>query len=74
MDCIGLIVSAGLYRLDHIVIGLGFARRNWLLCAGWFATGWMGLMDWMGRWWDKGRMEGPTLAGTGMGAPPLAQE
>ena len=46
MDHIGLIVSAGssgFYLLD--CIGIGFARRNWLLCAGWFATGWMGRMD-----------------------------
>ena len=37
MDFIGYIVwivSAGLYWLDHISIGLGFARMNWLLCAG----------------------------------------
>ena len=40
MDRIVLIVSsgssgssgsAGLYQLDQISIGLGFARRNWLL-------------------------------------------
>ena len=31
-------------------------------------------MDWMGRWWDVGGMEGPTLAGAGTGAPPLALE
>ena len=42
LDRIGLIVSAvlsGSYCLDRIGIGLGFARRNWILCAGWFATG-----------------------------------
>ena len=31
-------------------------------------------MDWMGRWWDRDGMEGPTLVGSGMGAPPLALE
>ena len=67
MDCIGWIVLAGLYRLDRIHIGLGFARRKWLLCAGWFATGCMGKMNWMGRWWYGGGMEGPTCQ------PPAAQ-
>ena len=28
----------------------------------------------VGRWWDVGGMEGPTLAGAGTGAPPLALE
>ena len=54
LDCIGLIVLARSYRLDRIGIGLGLARRKWLLFAGWFATVWMGIMDWMGRWWDRG--------------------
>ena len=48
MDLIGWIVwivLAGLYCLDCISIGLGFARRNWLLCASWFATGCMVRMD-----------------------------
>ena len=34
----------------------------------------MGRMDWMGRWWDGGGMEGLTLAGAGTGALPLALE
>ena len=77
LDRIKLIVStvsSGSYRLDRIGIGLGFSGRNWLLCAVWFATGWMGRMDWMGRWWDGDGMEGPTLAGAGTGVPPLALE
>ena len=64
IDCIGLIVSAvlsdrigwillaGSYWFDGIGISLGFARRNWILYAGWFGTGWMVRMDWMGRYWD----------------------
>ena len=28
-------------------------------------------MDWMGRWWYGGGMEGPALAGAGTGASPL---
>ena len=31
-------------------------------------------MDWMGRRWDGGGMKGPTLAGAGTVAPPLAPE
>ena len=72
LDRIRLIVLDGSYRRDCIGISLGFALRNWLLCAGWCATSWMGQMDWMGRWWYRGEMEGPTLAGVGLGAPPLA--
>ena len=77
LDRIGWIVSTGFsgsYRLDRIGNGIGFARKNWLLCAGWFDNGWMGNMDRMGRWWDGGGIEVPTLAGAGMGAPPLALE
>ena len=47
LDRIVLIVLAGSYLLDRIGIGLGFARTNWILCAGWFYTGWMGQMEWM---------------------------
>ena len=74
LDHISSIVLAGSYWLDHIGIGLGFARKNWILCAGWFDTGWMGHMEWMGRWWDGGGMEVTTLAGSGTGAPPLDLE
>ena len=49
MDHIDWIVPAGSYWLDRIGIGLGFSRRNWLLCAGWFATGWMGRMNWISK-------------------------
>ena len=84
LDCIVLIISDGsyrLYRIGWIVldvlyqlhrIGLGLASINWVLCADWFSAGWMVRMDCMGRWWYGGGMEGPTLAGTGTGAPPLA--
>ena len=63
---IGLIVSAGFsgsYRLDRIGIGIGFARRNWLLCAGWYEEiglllagwdGWDGGGTGLGRGWDGG--------------------
>ena len=57
LDRIGLIVSAGssgFYRLDRIGISLGFSRRNWILCAGWFANVWMRHMDWMGQGWSWG--------------------
>ena len=74
LDSIVLIVLAGLYRLDCIYIGLRFANRNWILCYGWFATGWMVRMDWMKRWWDGGEMVGPTISGTGTVAPLLAPE
>ena len=30
----------------------------------------MGRMGYMGRGWDRGGMEGPTLASSGTGAPP----
>ena len=56
--------------LDSIGIGIGFARRNWILCAVWFVTGWMVQMDCMGHWWHE--VERPMLAGAGTGAPPLA--
>ena len=71
MGFIGLIVSAGYYRfywLDRIGIGIGFAIRNWILCAVWFAN------VWMGRWWGGGGAEGPALEGAGTGAPPLDLE
>ena len=82
MDCIGLIVSDLLYQmdrigwilsdrqywLDRIGIGIWFARRNWILCAGWFSTGWMG------RWWERGGMGGLNLVDSRMGAPSLALE
>ena len=71
---ISLVVSAGSYWLDSIGIGLWFARRNWILCAGWFANGWMGRMDWMGCWWYGSGVEVPTLASSGTGAPPLSIE
>ena len=50
LDCIAYcIILAGLdrivsYRLDQEAL----AFTNWLV------TTWMGRMDWMGRWWDKG--------------------
>ena len=74
LDRIGLNASTWSYRLDRIGIGLGFDRRNWILCTGYFDTVWMGWVDWMGRWWGRGGMEVPTLAGAGIGAPPLAPE
>ena len=85
MDCTNWIVLNlfdGSYRLNHIGIGIGligFAQRNWLfvIClvlGNWLATGWMGRMDWTGRGWYRVGIEGPTLAGTIMGAPPLALE
>ena len=70
-----IVLSAGSYRIGWIVsYGMDYISKHWPLCAGWFATGWIGRMDWMGRWWDIGGMEGLTLAGAGTGAPPLALE
>ena len=47
------IVSDGLYRIVWIIsYYLDRIRRHWILCADWFATGWMVRMDWMERWWD----------------------
>ena len=74
LDRISWIVSAGLYQLDRISIGLGLARRNSLVCNGLFSTGWMGRMDWTGCWWDASGVEGPALAGAGTVAPTLALE
>ena len=74
LDCIGLIILARLYWLDYISVDLEFSMRNWILCAGWFAIGWMGWLDRMGRWCDVGGMEGSTLAGARTGAPPLSLE
>ena len=56
LACIGWILLDGSYRMYRISIGLGFAKRNWLLFDGWFATGWMVTMDWMERWWYGGGM------------------
>ena len=72
--CIEWILLAGLYLIDCISIGLGFARRNWLLYSGWFANCWMGWINWMGGWWNGDGMEGLTLAGSRMGATQLAPE
>ena len=68
--------DAGLYRLDRIGIGfLGFSRRNWILCSGWYEEISLLLYGWDG-WtgWNGGGMEGPTLAGAGTGAPQLVLE
>ena len=45
-----------------------------LACKNWLATVWKGQANQMGRGWDRGGMEGPTLDGSGTGAPPLALE
>ena len=74
MDSTGWIVLAGPYRLDRIGIDIGFERRTWILCAGWFFTGWIVWMDWMCCSWDRGGVEGPALAGTRTGELPLVLE
>ena len=73
-DHIRWIIFAGSYRLDCIGMVFGFAMINFLLFSGWFVTGCMVRIDWMGRWRDRGGMEVPTLAGTVTGAPPLSLE
>ena len=69
LDCIGLIVLAGSYWLDHIgwiVSGsTGFYALNSYWMDGTYGTFGLDRML-VGRGWY-----GPTLAGAGMGEPPL---
>ena len=82
LDCNGWIVwivSAGLYRLDHIVLAGLYWYQSWVCLVKldfilWLVIGWMGRMYWLGHQWEGGGMEGPTLSGSGIGAPPLALE
>ena len=64
----------------------GFLCAGWYIGINWLATvlmvrtdrigqrDRMGWTDQMGREWDVGGVEGPVLAGSGSGAPPLSLE
>ena len=58
------IISAGLYCwivsywLDWIVSYRIWLDQETLAFAHWLVTAWMGWMDWMGRWWDGGGIDG----------------
>ena len=49
----GWIVLA--YRLDRIVSAGSYQETMAFMI--WLVTGWMRWMEWMGRWWDGGRID-----------------